>query len=156
MVLSGKRKNIKVGVAICYDIFFPEIFRIYALKGAALLVILSASPDASLPLFDVLTRARALENTCFLAWVNNVGVFDGLGYAGGSRLVDPLGNVVLQLKRYEEDVGLAEIEIDRVTWIRSVVRPVLRDLRLDDALQLLAAYEEVFGVMRAVNAEHRL
>ena len=53
--------------------------------------------------FEILTSARALENTAFLAYVNLAGVEDGLQFWGGSRLVCPTGDVVAKAKYDEED-----------------------------------------------------
>ena len=134
-------RGVGVGVAICYDIFFPEIFRTYTLQGAQLLVVVSATPDQSVPFFHTLTRARALENTTYVAWVNMVGVFDGLGFGGASLLVDPLGNVVLALEKYREDVRTVEIDLAKISTIR-LRRPIIRDCYMEDALQLLKAYKK--------------
>ena len=62
----------KIGLSICYDIYFPEIFRLLRLKGAELLVCISASPTIRKNYFKILSMARALENTAFLAYVNLV------------------------------------------------------------------------------------
>ncbi len=126
--------GVRVGVAICYDFFFPELFRAYALQGAALILGLSASPDPSLPLFQLLTRARALENTVFVAWANLVGTYEGLGFAGGSRVVGPLGDVVAEARVVEEDVVEAVVDPKEALKVRASRRPVLRDLRIDDLL----------------------
>jgi len=134
-------QGVGVGVAICYDIFFPEIFRTYTLQGAQLLVVISATPDQSIPLFKTMVRARALENTTYTAWVNMVGVFDGLGFGGASLLADPIGNIVLELKKYREDVQVAEIDLTKTSTIR-LRRPIIRDCHIEDALQLIEAYKK--------------
>ncbi|MBM4401579.1 MAG: carbon-nitrogen hydrolase family protein, partial [Crenarchaeota archaeon] len=66
-----------IGLCICYDLFFPEVCRLTRLKGAKLIVAISASPTVRRSYFEILTAARALENTAFLAYVNLVGVEDG-------------------------------------------------------------------------------
>ena len=76
-----------IGLTICYDIFFPEVFRLPRLKGAQLIICISASPAVRRGYFEILTAARALENTVYLAYVNLAGVEDGLQFWGGSRLV---------------------------------------------------------------------
>jgi len=134
-------RGINIGVAICYDIFFPEIFRAYTLQGAQLLIVISATPDQSIPLFHTMIRARALENTTYTAWVNMVGVFDGLGFGGASLLADPLGNIALELRKYREDVQVAEIDLEKASIIR-LRRPIIRDCYIEDALQLLEAYKK--------------
>ncbi len=135
----------RVGVAICYDMFFPEIFKAYALRGAQIMIVISASPDTSVPLFHALARARAIETTSYVVWVNNAGVLDGITFGGGSLVVAPLGDVVLELRRGEEDVRVIDLDLAEVDRARRV-RPVIRDSDYFDALQLLEAYRDLEGV----------
>ncbi len=130
---------VRLGVAICYDMFFPEIFKAYALMGVHAMIVISASPDTSVPLFHALARARAIETTSFVVWVNNAGVVEGVTFGGGSLAVAPLGNVILELKRGEEDVGIVEIKLEQLYRCRAQ-RPVLRDSDASDAEALLEAY----------------
>ncbi len=99
-----------IGLSICYDIFFPEVYRLMRLKGAQLMVCISASPAVRRGYFEILTSARALENTAFLAYVNLAGVEDGLQFWGGSRLVCPTGDVVAKAKYDEEDFVICEVD----------------------------------------------
>jgi len=118
----------KVGMIICYDVYFPELTRILKLKGAQLIICISASPSTRRVFFEALTVARAMENTVFLAFTNLVGIEDGLQFWGGSRLVAPSGNVVAQAKYDEEDLILAKINYADMKRIEAFV-PTLRDLR---------------------------
>jgi predicted amidohydrolase len=93
----------KIGLIICYDIFFPEVTRLTRLNGAQLIVCISASPAVRRAFFEVLTLARAIENTAFLAYVNLAGIEDGLQFWGGSRLVGPNGKILVQAKYDEEE-----------------------------------------------------
>ena len=131
--------DVGVGFGICYDIFFPEIFRAYSLMGAKILIIISASPDFSVPLFEKVCQARALENTCFLLWVNQVGNYGGARFGGGSMAVSPLGEVIAKCPRLREDSRIVEIDLNEVEQAR-YSRPVLRDARREDAEELLKAY----------------
>jgi predicted amidohydrolase len=70
----------KVGMTICYDIYFPEITRLLSLKGANLVVCISASPSMRRGFFETLTTARAMENGVFVAYVNLAGIEDGLQF----------------------------------------------------------------------------
>ncbi len=133
-------RGVGIGVAICYDIFFPEIFKAYTLLGAKLLIVVSASPDTSVPLFHAVARARAIENTVFFAWVNMVGFFKGLGFGGSSILTAPLGRIIASLKPFEEEVGVVSIDLREIEKAR-INRPVVRDSCIEDAKQLLRAYE---------------
>ncbi len=126
----------RIGLIICYDVFFPEITRLMRLKGAQLIACISASPSTRRGFFEVLTVARAIENTTFFAYNNLVGIEDGLQFWGGSRLVAPNGNIVVQARYDEEDLVLAEIDYSEMRTAETFV-PCLRDLRpeLFDALK---------------------
>jgi len=89
-------RGIKIGFGICYDVFFPEIFKAQVVQGAkALIAIL---------------------------------------------VVDPMGNVVEQLKLFEEEVRVVDIDLNSVDRAR-IVRPVVRDSTIDDAYLLLESYK---------------
>ncbi len=117
-----------IGLSICYDVFFPEVFRLSRLKGAQLIICISASPAVRRGYFEILTSARALENTAFLAYVNLAGVEDGLQFWGGSRLVCPTGDVVAKAKYDEEDFVLCDVNFGDLMAAETFI-PTLRDLR---------------------------
>jgi len=118
----------KIGLCICYDLFFPEVTRLTRLAGAQLIVCISASPSVRRSYFEILTAARALENTSYLAYVNLVGVEDGLQFWGGSRLVSPTGDIVVRAKYDEEDFVLCEVDFKDLKSAEAFI-PTLRDLR---------------------------
>jgi len=118
----------KIGLIICYDIFFPEVSRLTRLQGAQLIVCISASPATRRTFFETLTAARAIENTAFLAYVNLVGIEDGLQFWGGSRLVGPNGKTLVQAKYDEEDLVVGEISYADIRPTETFV-PILKDLR---------------------------
>jgi len=118
----------KIGLIICYDIFFPEVSRLTRLKGAQLIVCISASPATRRAFFETLTVARAMENTAFLAYVNLVGIEDGLQFWGGSRLIGPQGKISTQAKYDDEDLVLCEVDYSDIRSVETFV-PTLRDLR---------------------------
>jgi len=118
----------KLGLIICYDVFFPEISRLLRLKGTQFIICISASPARRRKFFEVLTAARAIENTVFLAYVNLVGVENGLQFWGGSRLIAPNGSIITQAKYDEEDLTTGSIDYTDLERIETFV-PTLRDLR---------------------------
>lgn len=118
----------KIGLIICYDIYFPEVARLARVKGAQLIICISASPGVRRSFFEVLTTARAIENTAFLAFVNLAGIQDGLQFWGGSRLVGPSGRVLVQAKYDEDDFVTGEVNYSDLRPIEAFV-PTLRDLR---------------------------
>ncbi len=93
-----------MGINICYDMCFPEIARMHALKGAELIVFPSAWPcpdgadetDPRLMPYILFPRARAWENQCYVITSNVVGSADigSVSYYGHSRIIDPLGQVI--------------------------------------------------------------
>jgi len=118
----------RIGLIICYDIFFPEVARLARLEGAQLIICISASPAVRRAFFETLTIARAMENTTFLAYVNLVGIEDGLQFWGGSRLVGPQGKVLVKAKYDEEDLVVGEVDYSDIRPVETFV-PTLRDLR---------------------------
>lgn len=118
----------KIGLTICYDVFFPEVFRLTRLAGAQLIVCISASPAVRRSYFEVLTAARAIENTAYLAYVNLTGVEDGLQFWGGSRLVSPTGDVLVKAKYDEEDFVTSQVDYHDLRTAETFI-PTLRDLR---------------------------
>ena len=132
----------KLGLIICYDIYFPEVTRLTRLKGAELIVCISASPGVRRAFFEVLTVARAIENTAFLAFVNLAGIQDGLQFWGGSRLIGPSGRILVQAKYDEDDFVMGEVNYPDVRSIEAFV-PTLRDLRPELFDQLKKGAEEI-------------
>jgi len=129
-----------IGLSICYDVFFPEVFRLTRLKGAQLIVCISASPAVRRAYFELLTSARALENTAFLAYVNLAGIEDGLQFWGGSRLVSPTGDVIAKAKYDEEDFVICEVDFGDLRTAETFI-PTLRDLR-PELFEKLKEYSE--------------
>jgi predicted amidohydrolase len=118
----------KIGLIICYDIYFPEVSRLTRLKGAQLIACISASPGPRRSFFETLTVARAIENNAFLAYVNMAGIQDGLQFWGGSRLVGPAGGIIAQAKYDEQDLVIAQIDPSDARAAEAFI-PALRDLR---------------------------
>jgi predicted amidohydrolase len=129
---EGNQSNVfetpfgKIGVQICYDIFFPETSIELAQKGADLIINLSASPTTSRPLFHRMLPARAIESTCFYAYSNNIGTQGSLTFAGESLVVDPRGKTIAEIPSFEEGVIVCELMFEDLERFRDA-RPVLRD-----------------------------
>lgn len=100
--------GIKAALFICYDLRFPELFRAVA-QQVEVMVVIANWPQSRQTHWQALLIARAIENQCFIIGANRTGE-DGndLHYVGGSMVVDPNGEVLLQM----EDELFAEIEID--------------------------------------------
>jgi predicted amidohydrolase len=108
------------GLSVCYDLRFPELFRILALRGARLLMVPSAFTTATgRDHWEVLLRARAIENQAFVLAPNQIGTapphFDSFGH---SAIVDPWGKV-LAMAPDEESFIAADLELDDQDRIRA-------------------------------------
>jgi predicted amidohydrolase len=132
----------KLGFIICYDVYFPEVTRLTRLKGAQLIICISASPGIRRSFFEALTVARAIENTAFLAFVNLAGIEDGLQFWGGSRLVGPNGRILVQAKYDEDDLVMGEVDYREMRPIEAFV-PTLKDLRPELFDQLKESAEKL-------------
>jgi len=117
-----------IGMMICYDIFFPEIARLLTVAGAQIIICISASPSGRRDYFETLTKARAIENSVFLAYVNLVGMEDGLQFWGGSHVLSPEGKLLTKAKYDEEDLVLTRIDYEDLPRARTFL-PTLKDLR---------------------------
>jgi len=84
------------GLSICYDLRFPEPFRALALAGAELFLVPAQWPIPRIEAWLVLSRARAVENELFVATCNRVGRDDDAVFSGRSRVVGPLGEVLVE------------------------------------------------------------
>ena len=82
-----------LGLMTCYDLRFPELCRSLALKGALAVVVPAQWPAVRIHHWDILLRARAIENQFFIVAANRCGEESGLVYGGHSQIVTPLGNV---------------------------------------------------------------
>jgi predicted amidohydrolase len=105
--LSGR----KVGPMICFDMEFPEVARTLALRGADLLVTISANPFPFEVDHDLFARTRALENGLPHVYVNRVGEEAGMRFAGGSLALDPDACVLAEAGRDVEGVFDADIGV---------------------------------------------
>jgi len=132
----------RIGLMICYDVFFPEVSRALRLNGAQLIVCISASPAVRRKFFEILTAARAIENNVFLAYVNLVGIEEGLQFWGGSRIIGPNGSIIVKAKYDEEDFTIGEINFKDVKHIAAFV-PTIRDLRPELYEELKEASEKI-------------
>ncbi|WP_049925723.1 carbon-nitrogen family hydrolase [Halopiger goleimassiliensis] len=117
-----------VAVSTCYDLRFPELFRRFVDAGAELLLVPSAWPYPRIEHWETLSRARAIENQCYVATINGSGTFDDATLLGRSTVYDPWG-VALASSGDEPALVTAEVDPARVADVREEF-PALRDRRL--------------------------
>lgn len=109
----------QLGMSICYDVRFPELYRILALRGAELISVPAAFTfPTTRDHWEVLVRARAIENQCFVIAPNQIGHHPGgLRSGGRSMIVDPWG-LVLACAADGESAIVAELDLDNLRQIR--------------------------------------
>jgi predicted amidohydrolase len=117
------------GLAVCYDLRFPELFRRYALDGARLVFLPAEWPSRRAAHWHTLIRARAIENQLFVAACNRVGESKGEHFGGGSALIDPWGEAVVE-GGAQAALLTAQIDLNQVDEVRARV-PVFQDRRPD-------------------------
>jgi len=115
----------KTGLAICYDLRFPEVFRAYALRDVRLVLLVAEWPERRIAHWQKLLQARAIENQYYLAAVNKVGQSQGAKLGGHSAVLDPMGVPVVEGGN-DEILLTAEIDLDQVEKIRRWM-PVFKD-----------------------------
>jgi predicted amidohydrolase len=135
-----------MGLLICEDLWHPSTIFLHAQDGARAVITLSASPGRgareeklleSSESWISLLRATAQFYTIYSIYVNRVGFEDGAHFPGGSLVINPSGEIVAQAKYFEEDLVLAELDLEEIRRAR-LFAPVLRDERLDLTFRELA------------------
>lgn len=111
---------------VCYDIRFPELFRLGALAGADLFVVIASWPARRAAHWRALAIARAIENQAFVVACNRVGRDPNVAYDGGSLIVAPDGEILAEAGAAPTAL-VAELDPQRVASWRSAF-PALRDL----------------------------
>lgn len=118
----------KLGLAICYDLRFPELFRMLTVMGAQILVIPACfTSDTGNEHWEPLLKARAIENQCYVLAPAQIGLKPRYRAHGKSLVVDPWGTVT-SCKADGEGIILSEVNMDRVHSIRNSV-PCLKNRR---------------------------
>ena len=117
-----------LAMTTCYDLRFPELYRLFVDQGAELVVVPTGWPASRLEHWQVLTRARAIENQVFFVGCNQVGTQEGVELAGHSVVIDPWGQVLAEAGTGEE-VLTVDVDLAMVAKTRSDF-PVLRDRKL--------------------------
>lgn len=110
--------GVKIGLSLCYDIRFPELYRAYAKAGADLLINMAAWPMSRAGHWEALTKARAIENQCFVAALTQSGkITEEECNLGHSRIIDFNGEVISQIKE-GEGVIFAEPDFEKMYQFR--------------------------------------
>ena len=115
-----KINNIKIGMSICYDLRFPELYRLYSKAGAEIICIPSSfTKPTGEAHWHTLIRARAIENQAYVIAPNQAGIGSGgIKTFGYSLIVDPWGKILAEGPPNGEAVIFAEIDLDYLKQIR--------------------------------------
>ena len=117
--------DVKIGVSICVEVVHPQISRQLAVDGAEVRVVVSAFGAPRAEIWDLMTRARAVENGCFLVASNLCGDNGERAFCGGSRVVGPRGDVRVDAGD-GEGVAMVDIDLEEIVATRQEL-PYLRD-----------------------------
>jgi predicted amidohydrolase len=119
-LVTAQVDGVQVGLSICYDLRFPELFRALALRGARLLLVPAAfTTHTGAAHWELLLRARAVENGCFVVAPDQVGEhLPGRGCWGHSMIVDPWGTVLAEQSQ-GTGVCVADLDLTRVDEVRA-------------------------------------
>jgi omega-amidase len=126
---------LRCGIAICYDLRFPELFRLYAKAGVQAIFVPAAWPESRMKHWELFITARACENQLYVTGINTTEKTPVETYAGGSMTVDPHGTVISRATGAEQllfcDLDPAVVAAARAAF------PVAKDCR-DDLYRALS------------------
>ncbi len=145
----AKTKYACLGVGICWDQWYPEAARLFALRGAEILLYPTAIGwihaereefgTTQHDSWETAMRSHAIANGVFVGAANRVGTEDGLQFWGASFVADPNGEVVRRASYDQEEVVLAECDLAKLDAVRTHW-PFLRDRRVDAYCELTQRY----------------
>ena len=105
--------DITFGVLICFEIAFPELTRVIALKGVSVIFVPASAPKESDYLWEARLKARAIDDQLFVVGVNRCGEIGNEQYLGKSMVVSPRGEVIYACKN-EEEIASVELDLDEI------------------------------------------
>jgi N-carbamoylputrescine amidase len=130
----------KIGVGVCWDQWYPEAARLFALRGAEILLYPTAigwyAPDkpqygkSQHEAWETMMRSHAIANGIFVGAANRVGVEDSIEFWGASFVADPAGNILYRASHDLEEIVIVPCHIDKIDNTRTHW-PFLRDRRID-------------------------
>ncbi len=141
----------RLALLICEDLWHPSTIHVAALDGALAVLCPSASPlrgivdgqkqDDNARYWEMINRAYAETYSLFMIYGNRCGFEDGVGFWGGSEIVDPFGERIAKAKYYDEDFLVGEIALESVRRKRTI-SPLLRDEDIDLTINELTRIRE--------------
>ncbi len=122
----------KIGIAICYDIRFPEIIRKQSLQGMKLLFVPAQFPAVRESHWHTILKTRAIENQIFVSGCNRIGKDKLQDYSGMSLIINPLGEVIDMAGSSETTIN-SKIDLSQIDYARNYI-PVYKDINKDTDL----------------------
>lgn len=121
--------GVKIGLSVCYDLRFPELYRIFAYEKIKIMINIANWPDSRIEFWKALLKARAIENQAYIVGVNRIGADSVNIYSGCSSVYDPLGNTVLEIIN-EEGIFYFEPDFEFLEEVRNKY-PFLNDMKIN-------------------------
>ena len=110
----------RLGLSVCYDLRFPEVYRTLAIEeGANVFILSSAWPFPRVEHFRTLVSARAIENQSYMISSNRVGTDEGVTCCGSSAIIDPFGVTLASASTEREELVLADVSAEVITSVRN-------------------------------------
>ena len=141
----------RIAMLVCEDLWHPSTIYLAALDGALAVICPSSSPlrgivdeqiqDDNARYWEMINRANAETFSLFMIYGNRVGFEDGVGFWGGSEIVDPFGQRIAKAKYYEEAFLVGDVTLESVRRKRTMA-PLLRDEDLDLTINELMRIRE--------------
>ena len=130
-IVTAPAGELELGLTVCYDLRFPELFRILALRGATAFTVPAAfTAVTGRDHWEILLRARAIENACFVIAPGQVGAAEPHYESWGhSAIVGPWGNVLAQVPDGEGH-AVAQLDLSELERVRESL-PALANRRAD-------------------------
>lgn len=120
-IATFKLGGMTFGIAICYDLRFAPLFRVYATAGAECLLVPSAWPASRMDAWELFIRTRAIENQIFVAGINTVGTTPVDSYSGNSIVSGPSGDIISR-STGEEGIAYADLDPEKLVQERQAMR----------------------------------
>ena len=127
--ISLKKQNLKIGFEICYELRFPEVARKLSLAGSDLLVTTAAFPNPRSEHWNILAKARAIENQIPHVACNRIGSAPDCSYFGNSMIIDACGEVKADAGN-KECVIVHDLDLSRKNEVRKMI-PVFENRRIE-------------------------
>lgn len=126
--VTTKIERTKIGLSVCYDLRFPELYRFYAKNRCEILINIASWPVQRIEHWKALLRSRAIENQAFMIGVNRTGTDPYYEYCGCSAVYGPLGEEIL-MSGNEEKIFIDDLDLSQVDATRNKL-PFLEDIKL--------------------------